>query len=381
MRVKALATVVLLITYGSLYPFDFRAADDPLAAIAALLADRQWWTSRGDVLGNVGLFVPLGLVGVLWTSGPAARRRAVLVTVLGGFTLAFALQVVQIWIASRSAVFADVIWNALGIVIGIIAGLVAASPAVLRRVSLGAGTSSAVCLLAIWAVAELAPLVPAIDFGGIKASLRPLVRAPVIDGPQLAYTAAQVLLVSRLVSAITSAGRANAILAAILAAVLAGKVVIVDLVLDWTTVAGFTLGLLGSVLLRRGPGRPVPSEAVLLLLLSTYTLGAMAPFSFGPSRTFFWIPFAAALDGSMLSNLRAISTAAFALGGCAWLMRDLGWSAVPAVGGLAAWALMLEVTQMWVAGRTASTNEPVLALLAGWLLWHVESGRDGSGRD
>lgn len=75
----------------------------------------------------------------------------------------------------------------------------------------------------------------------------------------------------------------------------------------------------------------------------------------------------------MLANLRALAAAAFVLGGCLWLMHDMGWSALPTTLALAAWVLAMEVAQRWIVGRAPDSTEPVLALLAGWMLANVES--------
>jgi hypothetical protein len=103
-----------------------------------------------------------------------------------------------------------------------------------------------------------------------------------------------------------------------------------------------------------------------------FTLQDLAPFTMGAPSAFSWIPFAASLEGSMLANLRALSTAAFVLGGCVWLMRELRWRVLRSAAVLAVWVLVLELAQMWLVGRSASSTEPVLALLAGWVLGRVD---------
>lgn len=68
-----LGFTAVLITYGSLYPFDF----SPVApeAMRRLFADWQLMGSRGDIVGNVILFVPWGLVG-LFSFGERLGRLA-----------------------------------------------------------------------------------------------------------------------------------------------------------------------------------------------------------------------------------------------------------------------------------------------------------------
>jgi hypothetical protein len=87
--------------------------------------------------------------------------------------------------------------------------------------------------------------------------------------------------------------------------------------------------------------------------------------------SFSWIPFAAVLEGSMLTNLRSLASAAFVLGGSVWILRRLGWPTVIASLGVAGLSFALELTQMRLAGRTASITEPLLPLMAGLVLARI----------
>ncbi len=57
------AAVALLILYGSWFPFEWIRPDREDLAWA--LADTTLWTGRADLLGNVALFLPWGLVAAL----------------------------------------------------------------------------------------------------------------------------------------------------------------------------------------------------------------------------------------------------------------------------------------------------------------------------
>jgi hypothetical protein len=58
--------VAILIAYGSLYPFIFHAAGPVTADLSHFLASwRQPLTSRGDILANLLLYIPLGLAATL----------------------------------------------------------------------------------------------------------------------------------------------------------------------------------------------------------------------------------------------------------------------------------------------------------------------------
>jgi hypothetical protein len=367
-RLKPLAVVAALIAYGSLYPFDFEIPRQFDRTVHDFLVDWRLWTSRGDVLGNVGLFVLYGLAGV-WAAGLTVRRRAAAVTLGSGMALALLLQIAQLWVRSRSALLADVFWNTIGVGLGIAAAAMFGASRRRASVPFELLRSAAVVLAAIWLLAELAPLVPALDFEGIKRSLRPLVRSARVDLPALFYRAAQVLLLFRLAVEVVGWTRVFGRVVAGLALVLGAKVVIVQQFVDWTTVLGFAAGSSGWWLLVTASRRSiVRSEILLALLIAAYALQALAPFVRGAPTPFSWLPFATSLDGAMLPNLRALAAAAFTLGGCVWLMRDLGWPVLRSSAALAALVLALELGQIWIQGRTPSSTEPVLVLLVGWAL-------------
>jgi VanZ family protein len=120
-----LALCVLLVTLGSLYPWHFAWPSSLSAAWTHMINQRSWWTGPRDVVGNVVLFVPLGVLGwaVLRPSRwPMLLAAALVVGV--GVAFAFALQVAQIFVPRRDAAWSDVVWNTLGL----LAGLLLAKP-------------------------------------------------------------------------------------------------------------------------------------------------------------------------------------------------------------------------------------------------------------
>ena len=60
---KLFLFVIFLITYGSLFPFEFIYIDRETHGKNTLLATSFFGGRMGDNLNNIGLFIPLGLVG------------------------------------------------------------------------------------------------------------------------------------------------------------------------------------------------------------------------------------------------------------------------------------------------------------------------------
>ncbi|MHC4341096.1 MAG: VanZ family protein, partial [Planctomycetota bacterium] len=69
-----------LITYGSLFPFEFHPAEEIWERLLQSWGER---TSRGDLLSNIVLYVPFGYLGMLALQRPRGRvARAAVVLLL-----------------------------------------------------------------------------------------------------------------------------------------------------------------------------------------------------------------------------------------------------------------------------------------------------------
>ena len=71
---------LILIVYGSLYPFDFSLGALGNVDMAMFLTDWRLYSSRGDLLGNISLFLPYGF-SACWRSaennpGPRGSSRS-----------------------------------------------------------------------------------------------------------------------------------------------------------------------------------------------------------------------------------------------------------------------------------------------------------------
>ena len=76
-----------------------------------------------DVLGNVGLFVPLGLSLAAVSTRPSRGGRF-LVAVGSALSLSIAIEVLQLGLASRASDVDDVLFNTVGAMLGAAAGVV-----------------------------------------------------------------------------------------------------------------------------------------------------------------------------------------------------------------------------------------------------------------
>ena len=380
-----LAVCALLILYGSLYPFDYMEPPSAAAAWRQLLLASEWWTSPGDVMGNVLLFVPWGALGA--TALPRPRGQRLVWFFVGSVVFAFAVQVIQIWFPSREPSRADVLWNAVGTLTGM--AFAGALARLLRLMDQGveAQARPALGLLVLWVTTQWAPLIPTIDWQAIKDSLKPLLLHPDLDSCATLLALARVLAVGCMLQALGGTRRWIApAFAAMLSVVLAGKLVIVGQSVMPSNVIGY-IGGYACWLLLRGRDEPRRLIATMAVLFVAYVLHALTPFAWRSAPAHIHLlPFAALLEGSMELNARALLDAGFLYGALLWLAQRSSGRVIGISIALALCVLALEVVQLWIEGRTGDITEPLLVLFASVLLQMTQSPpriehRETLGRD
>lgn len=357
--------VAALAAYGSLYPFRFAAPTSFAAAWGDFVRSPHWWTSWSDVLGNVLLFVPIGMA--IHASAPArwraARPMALALAIAAGFALA--LQIGQIWVPSRSAALSDVVWNTVGCLLGVVA-----SPVLVRLWQragvrgLG-GRAMPLVLVGLWLLAELAPLVPALNWQGIKDALRPLRNPDAFSWSLALASAARTLALGTAIGALRNGRGASPLLLAAVAATAIAKPFVVGQALTAEDLAGYGAGFALWLVVAHRRADTVAIAAATLLFV-TYSLDELRPFTLAPrTNPINWIPFSAVLGTMSAANLAAIFRSLFTFSALLWLVcRDGGMHKTTAAV-IAAWVALLEIAQQWIDGRSADMTEPVLALVAG----------------
>lgn len=356
---------VVLVTHGSLYPWRFEWPARPAAAWAHMMQQTSWWTGLGDVVGNVVLFVPVGVLGLLVLEHaslrPALRTALVL---CGGVAFAFALQVAQIFVPARDAALSDVAWNALGLASGMLLARVARTVAARGWMHAGSTLPLPMLLAGLWLALEWWPFVPTIDWQHVKDALKPLLLAPRWNGWRAIEVALSLLVVAQ---ALRDSAHRAVLLAGLVALAALGKLFISGQSLSLSHAVGWVAGLLVAAAWWRIPARRAVHLAVWLAL-AWFTLDELRPFTPAASSSpFHWIPFVVLLEGSLIVNTAALTWNLFWLGAVMVFARQLGarMGALAIVLGL--WALLLEGAQTWLPGRVADIT-PALLPAFWWLL-------------
>jgi VanZ family protein len=185
----------LFIAYGTLLPFDFRA--DLAAALAKLRGLREGPgrpTSTSDVVSNVLLFVPWGL---LYASRAEGRGRgpvrATVGAACGGLALSGAVELAQLFLPSRTTSLIDLVNDTAGSVLGAAAGWPMARrardawrPRIVQLLGRRPMLACAAAMGAGLVLTGLSPFDVSLDMGSLRASLK--AARPIPFGPNIGGT-------------------------------------------------------------------------------------------------------------------------------------------------------------------------------------------------
>lgn len=358
---KTLLIITLLIIYGSLYPGDFLTPEQ--GAFEKFFTDWRWTTSLSDMLGNVMLFIPFGLVSSLIAGTHYHSRTRLFLFFFSGFTLALILQIAQIWLPSRSAILADVIWNMVGLAIGVVIAFFIKKFTQTKVHALDIKIVIPLTILILWIISELVPLVPAIDLQKFKDALKPLFLEFDLSFPTALLHMAGMIVTASILKVVTHSPLRW--LTLILLTVIVGKITIISLQLDITTLIGLTIGYLLSIVLLYFETSKLLAISFWVLLLAA-TLERITPFSLASDGVLSLIPFATMLKGSMQTGAVGLSQSLFIYAALLWLTQKMGGNFKGIVIAIIIWTTFIELTQMMLLGRTADITEPLLVIFISW---------------
>ncbi len=360
---RVAGVLAVLIAYGSLFPFDFAAMPAHSDAWSVFASDWGLPKSKGDILGNIALFLPFGwaVARALRPDMPLATRIATVLAL--SLALALPLQMAQIYLPSRTAALGDVSLNLVGAAFGVaMAGI--AHGRLERRIE--PLLSLPGLFLVLWLAWELIPFVPSLDWQGAKEAMKPLLQGRFDLGDALFHLAGA-LLAGEAIAALAPPRTAPLWFAGALGGVGVAKLIVVMQAVDLSVVAGFSLAYVTWWSLRRRSPN-IRNAVVVGLLVAAYGVAALSPFSVADApNTIRWLPFSALLEGSMLANAKGLAASVLVFAGIVGIARQNGGNAVGATLGVAFLALLTEAVQILIAGRTPDVTEPIVAMLSGTL--------------
>jgi len=353
---------IVLATLGSIYPFDFQAAELNLVTIGEFLRTCCRMSSRGDILGNTILFVPIGFTGTLVTRSESSASRRFLFVCFVGAIVALALQVMQIFLPSRDENLQDVIWNVFGTAGG---AALASLIGVFSSPSEGSRTDVSLVpltLVATWLFYRLIPFVPSLDLQLIKDSLKPVMQlrlAPV----SIIHDVTAWVVIAYLLRHAQRGARLDKHLPVLIITVFCLEVLIVDNSINLANVVGAIL----AVLLWWGVLRHIRRQEHVLVILLLFTLAVMglAPFDFRTDPVpFNWFPFHGFLGGSMYLNTQSAAEKVFLYGSLVFLLWRTNFSVFGSIFFAFSFVAIVEFAQMYFAGHTPEITDPLLVIFA-----------------
>ena len=363
LHTRLMLVVVVLVFYGSLFPFHYQSHEPAWADLSLLFTGTGKRSSLSDLIGNVLLFLPYGLL--MASSRMGGRVGSGLVA---GAALAGLVQYLQFWFPDRDPSGLDAATNVLGILLGMVVGRMI--PAHLwpdltskhGRPHIALLTSG---LMLLWLLDRWFPLVPSLDVQNIKNGLKPL-----LDWSQIGWldvlrhlTGWLVFLRLARYSPLKPTGLPVLLLMCGLA--VAVEPVFLTNTLGPDNLIGFVLACVSAPWFRRGPA----SLAMLVLvLLLNIVLSALEPFDFTWAGSFEWVPFAGWLKGDPLTAIPTMIEKTYEYGSLVFLLRYLGLSHKATCWTVGLLSLTLEILQQGLPGRTPEITDPLMMLVFAWLM-------------
>lgn len=375
---------VVLIAYGSLYPFTGWQAlhGAPLFGFLAALPD---YIEKADVVQNVLAYIPFGLFTVAALRRRCSGGTALGLALLAGGLLSLTMESLQQWLPSRDASLADLALNLLGTQLGAMLALLldghswaGARLIAIRRQWLHSGTLTNLGLgaMALWALSQTSPLVPSFDVGQLRSALSPLYRGFMfparIEMMQLVVYACYLAGLGLMLRLLVRPERSALWLFSLGAALVFGlKVMMQSRQLGPEAVLGAAAAWLALALGGRMSSQRTVARAGALLLVTGFVVSQLAPAGHGMFANFNWLPLLGQMASiSGLQNILEVSWPFFAIAVFVRLLVEPAqWRHTALAGGglVIAVVFALEWWQQALPGRYGDITQVMLAW-AGWMM-------------
>jgi glycopeptide antibiotics resistance protein len=343
-----LITVVILIVYGSLYPWIF--VDRALLGGPFYILLHSWNVEFSrrfvfDVAVNVAIYIPLGMSGYL-----AFRRFRFLGPIILATLLSTSIEIAQLFTPYRVCSLVDLTNNVIGSAVGVLAGLLFTRIVDLPEIRIR--DRVAVAMLFCWVSFLLFPLFPDISLPDLRAKLLTFPQPPLIDPIPILLSTAEWFAAARFLKA--AGAQPYALFALFL--LVPAQFTIVNHNPVPADFIGPALAAAASFFLRDRSG------AILLLL--AITARGLAPFRFsGPPQSFLWIPFEGMLNAPWQDSIQILLGKLFQYGAAIWLLTRAGLGLLRAAVLVTLTLTGIEALQILLPSHTAEITDPLLAVL------------------
>ena len=373
---------VLLIVYGSLYPFDFHVPHVDNGPVWVLL--HAWPEDLNrflikDVGINIFIYLPFGMFGSLWLAKNRPPSPAIALRVAAiALALSFAMEMLQYFDDHRVVSILDVITNLAGAILGIfparLYGKIVAGRLDRPEMQEATQPSGALILLFAWCAYQLYPAFPQLSTYAVGEKLAVLIHSSNLSWAPALFGVVDWLTVALLLEEVGVAGYER-FLFPLLIALLPARLLIVNRTVTWAELGSAAAA---CILWRLWFLHGSKIRAPLLAWLAACTLLArgLAPYHWiRPARPFAWEPFRSVLISDWSSAGPIFFNKCFLYGAAVWLFHKAGYSYLRTTIWLAGLLAVIEALQRYLPGRTPEISDPLMLIILAIVLVALDTPR------
>ena len=344
---QLLIVTVLLILYGSFYPWHFVVPPGPFWQPVS-------FSDKRDLILNFWIYAPVGALA-FWVFARNGVLRWIIPLCLG-LALSTLVELVQPFIPTRESSLGDLLMNSLGTLAGMfLAAWVGSVPEFSRW---QVRRSPEAFLLACWAALLLFPLFPVHGPFGLMVNIRAFQASPFVWTDLVVWSIAWVVAWELIPGAFVR-GR-NWIVMGLLLLFLPARLFLILRVLTKAEVVAGLLALCLAFFVRRLRIAPWTLFAAVLVAVA---LRGLTPLEFSEFATpFGWIPLGGLLNAPWQPAVLILIGKVFWYGSALWALCrcgvGLGWSSAL----LAGFLLSIEMIQRYMPAHVPEITDPLLVL-------------------
>jgi VanZ family protein len=353
-----------------LYPLHFVHRDLPESPFYILLHSWGWVeTPRflSDVIINIAIYVPLGMSAYLTLRRYGSRLLAIAGPIVLGTALSASVEMVQLYTPTRFCSMVDLVNNALGSAIGVVAGLLFARGARawdFRADDVNIRDARAAGLLCVRFTALVFPFFPVISRFVWISKLQIFRAQSLFSVTQTALAGAEWFTTGLLLIA---AGVKRPLRWLLFAALLLPlQLFILGRFPTPSDLIGAAVGIIAFHFFGKEHWTRRVAAAVLIAAIVSRGLRPFHLSSY--PAPFAWMPFTGALTSEWHWGAQILVEKTFDYGTAIWLLLKAGVRGWNAVFGVTILLAAIEIVQMWLPAHAAEITDPLMGLLLGFLL-------------
>jgi VanZ family protein len=375
-----------LLVYGTLFPLSGWRAPE-ISPWALMLQHGLQNTSKPDILTNLLVYMPFGLLLMRTIDNRCSSVHKILLATLASALLSLALEYLQTHLPGRVPSVFDLVLNTLGGFIGALFALafrpetaVGGKLYRIRSMYIHPGPLPNLGLLAmgIWVLSQLSPLVPSIDLGNLRHGLKPLwhtLQSPATLEWILVVEYSLSITAAGIISSTLLRSRYNAlfIFTSFVSLVLLLKIPVLGRQLSLEALLGLATGLVLTALIYERPLRLRLMIAAIAIVGMVLASGLYVPANAIADypTPFNWIPFRSHLSNNVTGLIDILGGLwpFVAMNYLAWVANIKHRVILILTGTAAIFLLMfaLEWYQQYLPGRSPGITDVIIAIIA-WLL-------------